>query len=394
MNQPLEGIRVLDLTRLLPGPLCSLFLADLGADIVKIEAPMGGDYARWMPPLRQQMGAAFAAMNRNKRSLALDLKKEAGAEAFRRMVKKADVVLEGFRPGVMERLGLGYESLKAIQPKLIYCAISGYGQDGPMAKRAGHDINYQAISGVLERNGSVESGPMVTGIQPGDVAGGSMSAVASILAALFRRERTQQGAFCDVSMTDNLLPFLSMELGNLAAGHQDARGEGPITGGIPCYGVYKCGDGKFLSVGSLEPKFWKTFVEAIGCPELVTEGMETGKKGAEIRQKVEAILSQKTRDEWVTFFEQVDACVEPVLEMDELTSHPHHVARENFVTHEHPTEGTFQLPRSPFRLSEYIPPPHTGAPALGEHSKKLLSSFDFSDEEVESLVEQGVILAP
>ena len=391
---PLAGIRVLDLSRLLPGPLCSLMLADLGADIVKIEAPRGGDYTRWFPPVRENMSGAFAALNRNKRSLALDLKTAAGVDTLLHMVVNAEVLLEGFRPAVMKRLGLDYETLRTIKPDLIYCSISGYGQDGPLFQRAGHDINYLARTGVLSLTGSVGGPPVVPGVQLADVTGGSWMGVSHILSALFRRERTGEGCFCDVAMCEGLLPFLTMELGQRSFGADSSdRGEGMLTGGMPCYGVYRCGDGKYLSIGSLEPKFWLGLVSALGLEHLSGDGLSMDPDGESARAAVEKVLATKSRDEWAAFLAAYDVCVEPVLELDEVMREPHAQARGYFVTHEHPTEGQVVGPRTPFRMDSVLPPAHKGAPLLGEHSTQILREFDFSEEEIQALHEAGVVLS-
>ena len=394
MALPLSGVRVLDVTRLLPGPLCTLFLADLGAEILKVEAPQGGDYTRWFPPLRQQMSGAFAALNRNKRSLALDLKQPEGKGAFLRLVSTVDVVVEGFRPGVMDRLGLGYETLRQHHPGLVYCAITGYGQDGPMADRAGHDINYLARTGILGLTGDGEGRPQTLGIQVGDVAGGSYLAVASVLAALYRKATTGEGAFCDVSLCEGMLPFLTMEMGGIEAGAPiPQRGDdGMLRGKLPCYGVYPCKDGKFLSVGSLEPKFWAAFVTALGLPHLLSESMETGDAGQRVRAEIEATLAQRPRDEWLAIFREVDACVEPILELDELKQDPHAQARGYFAQHDHPTEGSFSLPRTPFRFSDCDSPQHTGAPLLGQQSEEILREAGLTDDEITALREKGITL--
>lgn len=394
MSLPLDGIRILDLTRLLPGPLCSMMLADLGAEIIKVEAPQGGDYARWFPPMKQAMSGAFVALNRNKRSLALDLKQPQGAAILKRMVRQADVVLEGFRPGVMERLGLGYEALRQENESLIYCAISGYGQTGPLAKKAGHDINYLARTGILSLLGGAGELPQVCGVQIADVAGGSLSAVSHLLAALFRRERTGQGAFCDVSMSEGVLPFLAMALGEWSAGGpMPTRGQGALRGEAPCYRVYPCQDGTFLAVGALEPKFWTQFVMALGVPELATEGWEEGEAGEKVAARISSLLVQRTRDEWIELFakEGLDVCVEPVWSLEEAKNDPHAQARGYFPTMEHPTEGSIQMVRSPFQIEGAPPQAATPAPLLGQHSLEVLRDFDFSDEEVESYLQDGVI---
>lgn len=392
---PLAGVRVLDLSRLLPGPLCSLMLADLGATILKVEPPMGGDYTRWFPPVNENMGGGFAALNRNKRSLALNLKDKEGVAALKKIVVEVDVLLEGFRPGVMKRLGLDYESLKQIHPGLIYCSISGYGQTGPMAHRAGHDINYLARTGVLSLIGEKGGPPVVPGIQIADITGGTWMAVSHILAALVRRERSGEGCFCDVAMAEGLLPYLTMEMGQQSFGAaQPTRGNTMLGGGVPCYGVYRCGDGKYLSVGSLEPKFWVGLVTALELEHLADEGLSPGADGERVRAALEEVFATRSRDEWSALLAEHDVCVEPVLELHEVLDEPHAQARGYFVTHEHPTEGSLQAPRSPFRLSGATPPKPTGAPLLGQHSREILQEFNFSDEEIAALCEAGVLLSP
>lgn len=395
VSQPLSGVRVLDLTRLLPGPLCSLMLAELGAEVVKVEAPMGGDYTRWFPPMRNEMSGAFASLNRNKRSLALNLKLPAGVDVLKRMLPQFDVLLEGFRPGVMERLGLGYEVLRELHPGLVYCSISGYGQTGPMAKKAGHDINYLARTGILSLLGDKGGEPALAGIQIADVAGGSWSAISHILAALFQRERTGVGAFCDVAMTQGVLPFLTMAMGEWGAGAPlPRRGEGALRGEVPCYGVYPCGDGRCLAVGSLEPKFWLQFVSLLGLPHLASDGLATGEEAARVRAEVESVLATKHRDEWVALFAEHDACVEPVWTVEEAQQQAHAQHRGYFVSYEHPTEGTCQTTGSPFCFGAPVPPATGPAPALGQDSVSVLEEAGFSEEERAALIEAGVILSP
>lgn len=389
---PLQDILVLDLTRLLPGPLCSLMLADLGATIYKIEPPEGGDYTRWYPPIRNQMSGGFAALNRNKRSLVLDLKSTEGVEVVRRMISRVDVLLEGFRPGVMQRLGLDYETLHTQHPRLIYGSISGYGQDGPLAHRAGHDINYLARTGVLSLLGQADGPPVVPGIQIADVTGGSWMGVSHVLAALFHREKTGEGCHCDIAMSEGLLPFLTMELGQMAAGGETPRrGQTLLGGGVPCYGVYRCRDGKYLAVGALEPKFWSQLTTALERPDLTAQGLLLNEDGEPARTALAHIFLSRDRDEWVHLLTPLDACVEPVLDLDEVFTDPQALARSYFVTHEHPTEGTFSLPRSPFRMSNIPSPPHEPAPLLGQHGRDILQEFGFSTQDIESLIKQGVV---
>lgn len=389
---PLEGIKVLDLTRLLPGPLCTLMLADLGAEILKVEPPGGGDYTRWFPPVRSEMSSAFAALNRNKRSLAIDLKNPHGVEAIKRIIPKVDVLLEGFRPGVMARFGLDYESVKAMNPGIVYASISGYGQTGPLAQRAGHDINYLARTGVLSVMAADKQAPIVPGIQIADVTGGSWMGVSHVLAGLFRKERTGEGCFCDIAMTEGLLPYLVMEMGNISGGApQPEAGRTMLGGGAPCYNVYRCkGDG-FLAVGSLEPKFWMGVLQALDCLDLMDDGLSLNEEGAATKEALQTLLLTKTREEWADFFAKLDVCVEPVMSIPEVQEDEHAKARGYFQSYEHPTEGPMTTPRSPFFLVGVEPPEPVGAPGLGENSKDILLEFDFSDEEIQALVKQGAV---
>ena len=269
----LDDVRVLDLTRLLPGPFCTVVLADFGADVIKVEDTAGGDYMRWMPPLVDEYSAMFHPLNRNKRSMAIDLKNPLGREAFLRLAATADVVVESFRPGVMDRLGIGFASLREVNPKLVLCSISGYGQDGPFRERAGHDLNYAAVAGVLLLGGSSASGPAMPGLQVGDLGGGAMDAALAIMIALHHAARTGRGQHCDISMVDGLISWAGVHASQLfATGEPPEPGGGLLTGRHPCYRIYPCADG-YLSVGALEPKFWREFVEVIGLPELGGDGL-------------------------------------------------------------------------------------------------------------------------
>lgn len=370
----LEGLRVVDFSRLLPGPFCSLLLADMGADVIKVESPQGGDYARYYPPMVGEYGAFFAGLNRNKRSIALDLKREEGLDAAKRLVASADVVIESFRPGVMARLGLGYEVLSEADERLIYCSISGFGQDGPLATRAGHDLNFMARSGLLDQNGVVGEKPGMPGFQLGDIAGGALYAAVGILGALYHRERTGEGQAVDISMTEGALSFHLAVHASLAAGQPQSRGEGMLTGGLPSYDVYQTGDGRALAVAPLEPKFWDQFVEAIGAPELAPDGMAQGEQGRRTKEEVARILATRTRDEWMEVFARVDVCVEPVLRPEEVVEDELFVARDIFF-HLAGVRHT-RTPVTPRDAQ------HRRAPRLGEHTGEILDELgiDVSDE--------------
>ena len=389
MAPPLAGVRVLDLTRLLPGPFATWVLADLGADVVKVEDPRGGDWLRWLPPLRGEQSDAYHALNRSKRSVALDLRNAAGAAALRRLAARADAVIESFRPGVMDRLGIGFEALRAAHPKIVLCSISGYGQDGPYAARAGHDLDYCAFAGVLAANGPPER-PLPLGVQVADVAGGAWPAVAGILAGILRARATGEGAHVDVSMTEGALAMLALPLG-IAEGRGTAiaRGAELLNGGAACYGVYRTKDGRFVALGALEPKFFETFCAAVGQPELAERQLE--RDGAGPREELEAILAARTRDEWEAFAAAHDACLAPVLEGDEPRRDPQLVHRGSFVEVPTPWEGK-AMPglASPVRIRGIEAPLHP-APRLGADSDAVLSESGFDAGEVAVLREAGAL---
>ena len=379
-NLPLSGVRVLDLSRLLPGPFCSMLLAELGAEVIKIEDPNGGDYLRWFPPLTGHSGSQFIAINRGKKSIALALKPSEGKEILHQLIGTADVVLESFRPGVMQRLGFGLDELVKQHPRLVCCAISGYGQDGPMKERAGHDIDYLAIGGAFSLMGLP---PKVLPIQVADIAGGALYAALGITAALFGRERSGRGRVLDISMTEGSLSFMTIAMAQ-AWGEQRPLTPGGelLNGGLPGYRLYQTADGGHLAVGALEPKFWKEFVDVIGLPQLEDKGLSVGDEA--VMQAVAARIKEKTRAEWEALFAARDACVEPVLTLSELASHPQHQARNAII--ETP-EGP--IIRSPMhRLHNNAPKP---APALGENTQELLASLGYSAEQLRALEEQSVI---
>jgi alpha-methylacyl-CoA racemase len=330
----LEGLRVLDLSRLLPGPFLTMVLADLGADVVKIEDPKVGDYLRVFPPTKGGVAGRYLAVNRGKRSLALDLKQPAHHAAFLRMVEQADVVVESFRPGVMAKLGLGYDVLAARNPGVVMCSISGYGATGPYAHQAPATTSTTSASPgcwrwAPRRRGD---GPAMPGVQIADLAGGALWSATGILAALVGRARTGKGAHLDISMTEGALALLAAELGNLDCGARPTRGAETLNGGVACYGVYRTADDRYLSVGALEPKFYVAFCTAIGRKPDVSELVAPPARQAEIRAEIAAVLATRTRDEWMRALAAHDCCCEPVLELDELAAHPLHVAREVFFT--------------------------------------------------------------
>jgi alpha-methylacyl-CoA racemase len=386
---PLRGLRVLDLSRLLPGPYATLVLADLGADVVKLEDPAGGDYLRWMPPMAGEQSGFFHALNRNKRSIAIDLRRPEGPGVLLRLVRGFDVVLESFRPGVMDRLGVGYAALSRENPAIVLCSISGYGQDGPYRDRAGHDIDYVAVAGVLGVNGPPEA-PVPLGVQVADVAGGSWPAVAGILAALVGRASTGRGAHVDIAMAEGALAMLALQQGAAdARGTPLRRGGEQLNGGSACYGVYRAKDGGFVALGALEPKFFRSFCEAVGRPELADRQFDDD--GAGPRAEVEAIFASRTRAEWGEFAGRHDVCVMPVLTGDEPRRDPQLAHRGSFV--EVPTEWEGRsMPglASPVRIRGTTAPLRQ-APRIGADTPAVLAEGGFGPDEVDALRAAGVL---
>jgi crotonobetainyl-CoA:carnitine CoA-transferase CaiB-like acyl-CoA transferase len=384
---PLAGLKVLDLSRLLPGPYATLVLADLGATVDKVEEPEGGDYIRQMPPLRDDESALFYGLNRNKRSITLNLKTPQGRDALKRLVLGYDVLVESFRPGVMDKLGLGEAALRAENPRLIYCAISGYGQTGPDRLKAGHDINYAARAGVLGYGGAAGGAPAFPGVQIGDIGGGSLFALVGILAALHERQRTGQGRFVDVSMTEGSMAFLHMHLAaRLAMGEQGQplqRGREALNGGYACYGLYRTSDDRWLAVGSLEPKFFSGLCERLGRMDLLEPGYELGGGAERVKAELARIFAEHPLAHWQQQLAGSDLCIEPVLEGDEVLADPHHRARGLFVEVEDAQRGlkvTHLL--TPLRMGETpLRPP----PALGQHSREILEEAGFTAEELRNL---------
>jgi alpha-methylacyl-CoA racemase len=377
----LDGVRVLDLSRLLPGPFLTMILADLGADVVKVEDPRLGDYMREVPPSKGGLSGRFLAVNRGKRSIALDLKQPGGRDALLRMAAQADVVVESFRPGVMDKLGVGYAALAAANPRIILCSISGFGQTGPYVQRAGHDIGYLAIAGVLAMGGPAGGPPMMPGVQIADLAGGSLWSATAILAALVGRHRTGKGAHLDISMTEGSLALLAAELGNLDCGLRATRGIARLNGGFACYGVYRTRDDRYLAVGALEPKFWIALNQALGRRPDVNELLAPPEGQTATRAELAAIFATRTAADWQDALGS-ECCVELVTELDELPDHPLHRAREVFFTID---GGAGVGPVVQVRTPLGMPRPPRPPPRHGEHTRAVLAEYGFSDDEIGAL---------
>ncbi len=386
---PLAGVRVLDLSRLLPGPVATLHLADMGADVIKIEDMGVGDYARTMGEGPDGTSWFFRAVNRNKRGLTLDLKQESGREVLKKLVASADILIESFRPGVMDRLGVGYAALAAINPRLVYCAVTGYGQDGPWALRAGHDLNYIAQAGVLEQTGAAgefaSAPPAIPALQIGDLLGGAMSAVAAMLAALFRARSTGVGGFVDVGMSEavlahNLFPLFALQ----AAGDTPARGTDLLTGGHANYAVYRTADDRFMAVGALEEKFWQMFCDAVDRPAWKARYAEA--RSPALRIDMENLFLTRTQAEWAALFDQVDCCVTPVLTTAEALAHPQAKARGMTLQ----ADGMTQY-APPFRISGWDFAVDRTAPAAGEHTEEILVEAGYAPAEIAALRQSRIV---
>jgi crotonobetainyl-CoA:carnitine CoA-transferase CaiB-like acyl-CoA transferase len=390
----LEGLRVLDLSRLLPGGFCSLLLADFGAEVLKVEDTGMGDYIRWSPPYHEgadgsAKSALFLALNRGKRSIRLNLKEERGREVLLRLVREHDVLLESFRPGVMERLGVGYERLREENPGLVYCAITGYGQDGPYTERSGHDMNYLGLNGVLGLSGERDGPPVQAAGQIADLGGGALMAAFGILAALRERERSGRGQLVDVSMFDGSLAWLALVAARyLADGAVPERGGLELAGGLICYRPYACSDG-WVTLGALEPKFWRAWCRGVDRDDLIERQYEP--PGSAAHADVERIFLERTRAEWSEFASHNDCCLEPVLGLDEALASELVRAREMVVGLEQPGADGVRLLGVPVKLSRTPGGPAGPGPALGEHTEEVLSSLGYDEREIASLQEAGAV---
>ncbi len=390
-DAPLAGVRVLDLTRLLPGPVCTMHLADLGADVIKVEDTGAGDYARTLGAKPGATSAFFGMVNRNKRSVALNLKRVDGSDAFAALLRRADVVVESFRPGVLDGLGFGYERVRRDRPSIVYASITGYGQTGPRALAAGHDINYLAYAGVLDQTGTRGGPPALSNLQIADLLGGAMTAAVAILAALVGARATGHGRHVDVAMADGSLAHNIFALHALEqTGRTAPRGEDLLTGGVPCYGVYPTKDGRWLAVGALEEKFWREVCSTIDRPDLVAGGLSTGAEGARVRAELEAVFGARTQAEWIERFGHVDACVAPVLALREALDDEQFAARGMVVKG---ADGSRSY-APPWKLSGHDFRVEREAPAQGQHTWELLREAGYSPSSIRELIRHGFAAGP
>jgi alpha-methylacyl-CoA racemase len=388
----LDGIRILDLTRLLPGPYATQLLADSGAEVVKVEDTGAGDYARSMPPLTDRdTGSIFEMVNRGKRSVSIDLKNEDGQEAFSRLVAESDVLVESFRPGVVDRLGIDDEALTKYNDDLIYCSITGYGQAGPWADRAGHDLNYVAFAGLLDMTReSPESKPQMPGYPIGDMAGGLFAAFAIVEALLARELGNAGGEYIDVAMADVVASFSQSIAYPALTGHpaEPRPGETPLTGALPWYDSYETSDGKWVTLAALEPKFWRAFCEAADREGLLDEhGADEPTVLAALRAELEALFRERTREEWEAVLGDVDAAFAGVYAPAETVDHPQIRARGLIES----TEGAPPRIGYPGRHRETETTPTDSVPEQGEHTREYLAAAGYSEPEIDRLVESGAV---
>jgi alpha-methylacyl-CoA racemase len=391
MSLPLDGIRVLDLSRLLPGGYCSLLLADYGADVLKVEDTGLGDYIRWSPPAYDGVepsaaSALFLSLNRGKRSIRVNLKVREGQDVLLRLVREHDVLLESFRPGVLDRLGVGYERLRHENPGLVYCAITGYGQEGPDRSRPGHDMNYLARGGLLGLSGLPGGPPVPAAGQIADIGGGGLMAAFGILAALHERERSGEGQLVDVSMTRGAQSWLAMVAArHFADGAVPRRGELELAGGLPCYRPYECSDG-WVTLGALEPKFWQALCAGLGRDDLLERQMDPT-----VATELEAVFAGRTRAEWAAFDDEHGCCLEPVLDLDEALDR----SPEAVVEVDQPgAAAPVRLLGPPVGLSRTPPDGTRPGPPLGADTDAVLAALGYDAEGIAALKAAGAVAGP
>lgn len=393
MTMALEGIKVIDLTRLGPGPYCTMLLADMGAEVIKIEAG-GGRASQTIESMEDEVAERRRAFNpegRNKRSIVLNLKMDAAREVFYKLVKDADVVVEEFRPGVLKRLGVDYDNISKINPKVILCSITGYGQDGPYAQLPGHDINYMSVAGAQSMIGPRNGPPVMTFNLIGDYSGGSMQAALGITLALLARERTGKGQHVDISMTDGVVSLMHAEAaGYFDTGRIPTRGDLLVIGGAPFYGVYETRDGKYVTIGALEPWFYSNLCELLQRPDLLPYEWDIN-KWDELSEEFRKIFKTRDRDEWVELLRTKDVCVAPVYTVDEVFEDPQVLHRKMLVEMEHPTLGKVKQVGIGIKMSDTPGAVRSIAPRPGEHTEELLGSLGYDDNAIAGLRESGAV---
>lgn len=392
MARALEGLRVLEMSRLLPGAMATQMLGDLGADVVKVEQPGNGDYQRQLPPVNVRDSASFLLCNRNKRSITLNLKSPLGLEAALRLADGADVLIEGFRPGVMDRLGLGYEALARCNPRLVYCSLSGFGQTGPYRLMPGHDMNYLGVVGAMQMLSRPETGPIVPGPLIADIGGGTLMAVYGILAALVGRGSTGRGQAVDVSMTDGMMAWMAPHAGEwLFAGREPQGGRYFNAGGAASYECYRCRDGRYITLGAIEQHFWDRLRRLVAPAALPDNPLAASEEADRARAVLRNVFAERNSAEWLELLRRHDIPAGPVNGFEEAFADPQMQAREMLQWMEHPVEGRIPQLGFPVKFSdtpcEMIRPP----PVLGEHTDEVLAGLGYGEAEIARMREEGVI---
>jgi crotonobetainyl-CoA:carnitine CoA-transferase CaiB-like acyl-CoA transferase len=394
MVMALDGIKVLDLSRLAPGPHCSMLLADFGADVTLVEAVPGASAKLGTTGVRRseaaERAAAFNALGRGKKSIALNLKEEEARKIFYRMVEGADVVIEGFRPGVVKRLGVDYDTLSAINPRIICCSISGFGQTGPYANLVGHDINYIAIGGALGVTGRPGQPPAIPVNLLADFAGGGLTAAFAICLAIIAREKTGRGQYIDVGMSDGVLSLMTSAFSHYFSTGQPIRpGEYLLNGAAPFYNTYRCSDGRWFSIGSIETHFWENLCRVLGTEDLLPHQFDQP-KWPEMIERFAGIFATKTADEWMAILSQYDICAAPVLEMENVVTNEHNLARGMVIELDSPVGKVKQIGVAP-KLSDTPGMPRSTAPLIGQHTDEILGGLGFTAEQIADLRSRGVV---
>ena len=389
---PLRGIRILDLTQLYPGPLATMMLADMGAEVVRLEHPSRPDNVHHLPPFIGKESAAYLTLNRSKRSLALDTAKEEGRKVFFDLVRTADVVVEQFRPGVLDKIGIGYDQAVPFNPRIIYVSITGFGQDGPYRQKAGHDINYISLAGLLSQ---VKKGEemVLPGFQTADVVGGGYMSVIACMAALWHREKTGKGQRVDVSMTDSVMPMITLQLAQYWGSQGDNEIMNPFDGSFPFYGVYECADGKHVSLGALEQKFWAGFCQMADKPEWLSLQFSMGEERRKVREEVAGLFKTKSRDEWLKLAEVHDICLSSIHELGDLEMDPQLQAREMIIETEHEKGLKLKGIGIPIKFSDSKPDKPEPAPIVGQDSIEILKELGYSQERIEELIGKEIVFA-
>jgi len=387
---PLDGLRVLDLSRLMPGPLCTMILGDLGADVIKIEQPEIGDYARSAPPLLGNTGSAFLMLNRNKRSITLNLKKAEGQEILRKLAAKADVFVESYRPGVAERLGVGYPAISQVNERIIYCSISGFGQSGPYRDLVGHDLTYTAYSGAIGATGSKDGPPVIPAIQVSDIQA-AMYATIAITAALYRREKAGKGEFIDISLMDAAVASMIMPMSFHLAGESTERGSSFLSGGAPFYNIYETADRKYVAIAPLEPKFWIALCSVLRLEKYQDKQLTSETEANRIREDLAVIFRQKTRDEWVKILNEREIPCAPIYDVREVLADPHVRSRKMIFEMETEAFGKLNQLATPIRVTHSPLTARSPPPRLGEHTIQILQEIGYSMSDAKRLKSEGTI---